>query len=104
NEIVRNPDGSEKLRRPKKVLSPNVTTEQPLMWSGKLLPKREVFNKFVMVSKLQVLHVNGLTYDFLFDIAKELEKKDSLLVVGAGPKSNQPLVLRPRALPYRAFL
>jgi hypothetical protein len=103
-EIVRNPDGTEKLRRPKRVQTPNVTPEQPLLWSGKLLPKREVFNKFVMVAKLQILHVNGLTYDFLLDIARDLEKKDSLLVVGAGPKSNQPLILRRGALPYRGFL
>ncbi len=69
-----------------------------------MLPKREVFNKYVMVAKLQIKHVNGLTYDFLFGIAQELEKKDSLLLVGAGPKANQPIILRRGALPYRGFL
>jgi hypothetical protein len=103
-EVVRNPDGSEKLRRPKKISTPNVSAEQPLPWSGKLLSKTEVFNKFVMVSKLQVVHVNGLTYDFLFGIAKQLEEKNSLLLVGAGPKANQPLILRRGAVPYRGFL
>ncbi len=76
-EVVRNPDGTEKLRRPKKLPVPNVSPEQPLLWSGKLLAKKEVFNKFVMVSKLQLVHINGLTYDFLYDIAKELEAKQS---------------------------
>jgi hypothetical protein len=104
NEIVRNPDGSEKLRRPKKVTVTNVTPEQPLLWSGRLLAKREVYNKFVIVAKLQIVHINGLTYDFLHGIARELEQKESLLAVGAGPKSNQPLVLRRGALPYRGFL
>lgn len=104
SEIVRNPDGTEKLRRPKKLAIPNVTPEQPLLWSGKLLAKKDVFNKFAMVSKLQVVHVNGLTYDFLFGIAKQLEEKNSLLVMGAGPKSNQPLILRRGAVPYRGFL
>jgi len=103
-EIVRNPDGSERTRRPKKAQMPNVNAEQPLLWSGKLLPKREVYNKFVFVQKLQVVHVNGLTYDFLFDIARQLEEKNSLLLVGAGPKAAQPLILRYGALPYRAFL
>ncbi len=103
-EIVRNPDATEKLRRPKKLAVPNVSADQPLLWSGKLLPKKDVFNKFSMVSKLQVVHVNGLTYDFLFGIAKELEAKNSLLVVGAGPKANQPLILRRGAVPYRGFL
>jgi hypothetical protein len=83
---------------------PNVNAEQPLAWSGKLLPKREVYNKFVFVAKLQVVHVNGITYDFLFDIARQLEEKNSLLLVGAGPKAAQPLILRYGALPYRAFL
>jgi len=103
-EVVRNPDGTEKLRRPKKVSVPNVSAEQPLLWSGKLLLKQEVYQKFVMVGKLQLVHVNGLTYDFLYDIAKELEAKASLLLLGAGPKSNQPLILRRGATAYRGFL
>jgi hypothetical protein len=68
------------------------------------MPKREVYNRFVFVQKLQVVHINGLTYDFLFDIARQLEEKNSLLLVGAGPKAVQPLVLRYGGLPYRAFL
>jgi hypothetical protein len=103
-EIVRNPDGSEKLRRPKKIGVPNVTAEQPLVYSGKLLPKRDVVSKFVMVGKLQIVHINGLTYDFLYEIAKDLEQKQSMLLLGAGPKSNQPLILRRGSLPYRGFL
>jgi hypothetical protein len=103
-EIVRNPDGTEKSRRPKKIALPNITRDHPLLWSGKLLPKREVFNKFVMASKLQLIHVNGLTYDFLYEIARDLEQRDSLLLVGAGPKANQPLILRRGSLPYRGFL
>jgi len=103
-EIVRNPDGTEKTRRPKKPHTPNVGTEQPLLWSGKFLPKKDVYNKFVMSAKLQLHHINGLTYDFLYGIAKELEKKDSLMLMGAGPKMNQPIVLRRGSVPYRGFL
>jgi hypothetical protein len=104
-EIVRNTDGTERLRREKKATLPNVNVEQhPLLWSGKFLSKREVASKFVIGSKLQVMHVNGLTYDFLLGIARELEQKNSLLVVGAGPKANQPLILRRASLPYRGFL
>jgi len=103
-EIVRNPDGTEKTRRPKKQQLPNVGAEQPLAWSGKFLPKKDVYNKFVMVQKMQLFHINGLTYDFLYGIAKELEQKNSLLLMGAGPKSNQPIVLRRGSVPYRGFL
>jgi hypothetical protein len=103
-EIVRNVDGSERSRRRRATLMPNVTAEQPIRWSGKYLSKKEAFNKFVMTNKLQIVHTNGLTYDFLFEMAKELEQKDSLLLLGAGPKSNQPLILRRNATPYRGFL
>jgi hypothetical protein len=37
-------------------------------------------------------------------MAKELEEKDSLMLLGAGPKSNQPLILRRGGSPYRGFL
>jgi len=104
-EIVRNPDGSERMRREKKNTLPNVNVEkQPLLWSGKFMSKREVATKFVIVSKLQIMHINGLTYDFLLGIARELEQKNSLMLVGAGPKANQPLILRRGSLPYRGFL
>jgi len=103
-EIVRNPDGSERTRRPKSAVVPNVSAEQPLKWTGKLMPKKDVFNKFVIASKLQIVHVNGLTYDFLFEMAKELEQKNAMLLVGAGPKGAQPLILRRGATPYRGFL
>jgi hypothetical protein len=103
-EIVRNPDGAERERRPRKVAAPNTSTETPLKWSGKLMKKSEVFNKFVFAAKLQIAHVNGLTFDFLYAMAKDLEEKQSLMLMGAGPKSNQPLVLQRGGTQYRGFL
>ena len=101
-EIVRNPDGTEKARRPAAIAAANIGF--PLVWSGKLIPRAEVARKFVFAGKRQIRHVNGLTYDFLYAIACELEEKESLLLVGAGPKGNQPIVFRRGALPYRGFL
>jgi hypothetical protein len=103
-EVVRNPDGSERERRPRKSTDANVATETPLKWSGKMMKKSEVYNKFVFASKLQVVHVNGLTYDFLYGMAKELEAADSVMLVGAGPKSNAPLVFQRNGTAYRGFL
>jgi hypothetical protein len=103
-EVIRNPDGSERERRPRKVAQPNSDTEIPLKWTGKLMKKKEVYNKFVFAKKRQIVHVNGLTYDFLYGMAKELEKSDSLMVIGAGAKGNQPLVLTRGGQPYRGFL
>ena len=97
-------DGSQKERRPAQVAEPNVGTETPLRWSGKLMKKSEVWNRFVFAAKLQVVHINGLTYDFLFEIARELELTDSLLLVGGGAKANQPLIFQRGGTPYRGFL
>lgn len=103
-EIVRAPDGTEKERRPRVVSQANAGVEAPLRWSGKLMARKAVYNRFVFSLKQQLVHVNGLTYDFLFGIAKELEEKDSLLLVGAGPKSAQPLIFQRGGTAYRGFL
>lgn len=103
-EIIRNPDGSERERRPRKIPDTNVAGEIPLRWSGKFIKKDEACRKFVFSGKVQLCHINGLTYDFLFAMAKQLEEKDSLLLVGAGPKANQPLILKRGGTPYRGFL
>src|SRR5262249_15489450 len=103
-EVVRNPDGSEKERRPRRPTVGNVATEVPLRWSGRMFKKADVSTRFVFATKMQVTHTNGLTYDFLYAMAKELEDRDSLLLVGAGPRSNEPLVFHRGALPLRGFM
>ncbi len=103
-EIIRDPDGNEKDRRPKTIVPQNVSNELPLKWTGKFLKRSEVIRKFIFANKMQLTHINGLTYDFLYAMAKELEDRDSMMLLGAGPKSNQPLILRRGSIPYRGFL
>ena len=103
-ENIHTPDGKVKDRRPKEDVEQNVSTETPLKWTGKMMKKSEVYNKFMFSGKMQISHVNGLTYDFLYSMAKELSDADSLLLLGAGTKGNQPLIFRRGALAYRGFL
>lgn len=103
-EIIRNPDGTERERRLRKIPTPNTATEVPLRWSGRLMKKSEVYNRFVFAEKKQIVHVNGLSYDFLYAMAKELEAKDCLMWLGAGPKTTEPLVFYRGGTPYRGFL
>jgi hypothetical protein len=103
-DVVRNPDGTVRERRPRKILDTNLAGEAPLRWSGKFIKKEEAIRKFVFSGKVQLHHINGLTYDFLFGMAKQLEEKQSLMLLGAGPKSNQPLILKRGGTPYRGFL
>jgi hypothetical protein len=103
-EVVRTPDGQVKERRPKRELEANVDSEIPLTWTGKTIPKAEAIRKFVFRAKLQIVHINGLTYDFLYEMAKELQAQNALMIIGAGPKGRQPLIFRRRSVPHRAFL
>lgn len=103
-EVIKNPDGTERERRKRELTTQNVSIDVPLRWSGKMIKKSEACRKFVFASKMQLTHINGLTYDFLFEMASELHKTESLMLLGAGPKSNQPLILRRGSVPYRGFL
>lgn len=103
-EVIHNPDGSVRDRRPRKMPEPNLAGEVPLRWSGVYIDKAEAVRKFVFSGKVQLHHINGLTYDFLYGMAKELEARNALMLLGAGPKSNQPLILRRGSTPYKGFL
>jgi hypothetical protein len=103
-EIIKDPSGKEIDRRTRSVVPQNVSAEVPLVWTGKFIKKTDVVRKFVFANKLQLMHINGLTYDFLFGMAKKLEELESMMLLGGGPKANQPLVLRRGSSPYRGFL
>lgn len=104
-EVLKNPDGSEKERRPQKISEANIAVEgTPLRWSGKLMPKKDVYNKFVFSGMMQITHVNGLTYDFLYEMAKELEEKEAMMLLGAGAKGTLPLVFTRGGNTFRGFL
>lgn len=103
-EVIRGPDGSERERRPRNLLPPNVTGETALRWSGVFINKEEAYRRFVFVNKLQIQHINGLTYDFLYGMAKDLQERNALMLLGGGPKSKQPLILRRGGVPHRGFL
>ena len=53
-EVIRNPDGTERERRPRKIAQPNTAIEVPLKWTGKLMKKSEVYNRFVFAGKRQI--------------------------------------------------
>lgn len=95
--------GKLKEAREPKFLEKNITGEQALK-GGKLFPKKDIYNKFIFSRKYQLRHVNGLTYDFLYEIAKDLHDKNSLMMLGAGPKGLLPLVFQEGGTPRRAFL
>ncbi|WP_010249818.1 hypothetical protein [Acetivibrio cellulolyticus] len=103
-EVVKNPDGTEKERKELHKTEANILNEIPLKWTGVKIPKDKAVRKFVFSLKYQIKHVNGLTYDFLYDMAKNLEESNSLMLVGGGKKGTDPIVLTGGGTPYRGFL
>lgn len=103
-QVIYNPDGTEKERHDLNKVPSNVNSQEPLKWTGKTFPKKEAVKRFVFTRKYQVRHINGVTFDFLYNMAKELEKTDSVVLVGAGKKGNEPILLSRGGEPYRGFL
>jgi hypothetical protein len=103
-EVIKNPDGTVRERRPRKKLPQNIDSDIPLKWTGKFIKKEEAAHRFVLSNKRQLAHINGLTFDFLFAMAKELDKRKSFLLLRAGDKADQPIVLTRGGKSYNAFL
>lgn len=103
-QVIYNPDGTEKERHDLNKVPSNVNTQEPLKWTGKTFPKKEAAKRFVFTRKYQIRHINGVTYDFLYNMAKELEKNDEVVLVGAGKKGTEPILLSRGGEPYRGFL
>ena len=105
NEHVYLPDGTEKEVRSEQNTEANIAlNDMPLRWTGKLIPRSKAVRMFVFKKSYQIHHINSLTYDFLYDMAKKLMETDSLMLVGGGPKGVAPLVMSNGGTPYRAFL
>lgn len=104
NEHLFLADGTEKEVRSMQTTEANIAASIPLTWTGKLIARSKALRMFVFKKSYQLQHVNGLTYDFLYDMAKRLHEADSMMLVGAGPKGNAPLVMANGGTPYRAFL
>ena len=103
-EVLKNPDDTIRERRQRQKQSQNINSDIPLRWSGKFIKKEEAAHKFIFTHKRQLIHVNGLTYDFLYDMAKELHERNSLMLLRGGEKGDQPIIMTRGAKPYNAFL
>lgn len=103
-ESIINPDGSEKERREPQELAANINDDAPLRWSGRKVPIKDAIRKFCFRRTMQLKHIDGLTYDFLFNMAKELESEQNLVLLGSGEKGIGPLIFQANGRGYRGFL
>lgn len=82
----------------------NIAADIPIRWTGKEIPKTEALRRFAFTRNYQLRHTSGLSYDFLFDMAKQLHERNTLLLVGGGSQGKTPIVLSLGGTPYRGFL
>lgn len=101
---VFNPDGTPRERRDLSKAESNVNAEAPIVWSGRKFPKAEAVRRFVFTRAYQLRHTSGLSYDYLFAMAKTLQEENVLMFVGSGPKGTGPIILTTGGEPYRGFL
>ena len=100
---INDPNGNLIKEQKPIYLQSNINEENIVKWTGKFIPKVKLYNKVILSSKYQIKHVNGLTFDFLFNMAKLLHEKESFMIMGGG-KGDEPLVFNDGGKPYRSFL
>jgi hypothetical protein len=103
-EVLTNPDGSERERRAPQEMDSNTDSALPVRWTGKLIDLNEAVHKFSFKRRMQLRHSDGLTYEFLFSIAKELGESQKVMLLGTGEKGTGPLIFQANGRPYRGFL
>lgn len=103
-EVIFDREGNEIARREPVETPANLVPDTPPRWSGKLISKVEAARRFAFTRVYQVRHTNSLEYDFLFNLARYLEERSALALVGSGPKGAGPLILERNGAPMKGFL
>lgn len=95
-------DGIVKETKPYKASEPNI--EFPVQVSPKgSQTSDDLVQKFVIHKIYQVIHLDSLSFDFLFKLCQEIQQLGFIRVNG-GIKANEPLTLRREGLPAFAYL
>jgi len=76
----------------------------PLVWTKTFVDREEAIRKYIFRRSLQLFHNDGLTYDFLYEMAKELNDRKQMVLLGPGENEKSPLILQNNGSPYRGFL
>ena len=98
-------EGKEIKKQNPREIVPNVRDDTPpLKWTGKFFKREEILKKFVITKSIQLRHVDGLTFEFLYDMAKTLDSKKSLMFIGGGKSGKDPLIFQTNGNPYRGFI
>ena len=103
-EVIISPEGEEVERREPVDVEANIDAEAPVRWTGKQISKADAVTKFAFTRTVQLMHIDGLTFDYLYKMAKTLHDSGKMVIVGGGAKGREPLVFQVSGTPYRGFL
>lgn len=104
-EQILHPDGSLREERPFNSTEANIQNETlPIRWTGVTIPVYEAMRRYIFCHTYQLFHTNGLTYSFLFDLAKKLHDKKEMMFIGGGAGGSDPIVLMKGGKKYRGFM
>lgn len=104
-ETIFDKDGNAKDVHPLEKKQSNVTdVSHPLLWTNKYIPYEVAARKYVFTQIYRICHVDSLTFDFLYDIARDLEEHNAVMYMGMGENGDEPVVFREGGKPYRVFL
>lgn len=103
-DVITRPDGSEVERKEPVVTESNVDTDIPLRWTGRKISIADAVRRFLFKRIIALSHSDGVTYDYLYAMAKELEDSGTVMLIGAGDKGTGPLIFQSNGRPYRGFL
>lgn len=104
-ETIFDKDGNVKDCHPLEKKQGNVTdVSNPLQWTNKYISCEVAAKKYVFTQIYRICHVDSLTFDFLYDIARDLEEHNAVMYMGMGETGDEPVVFREGGKPYRVFL
>ena len=101
-DVIIRPDGTRQ-ERPHAALHPNADEDIPVKITDKLIDPIEIATKYVISRSFFLSHTDGVSYKFLYEIAKKLAnagKFARLQPYDPITKKPAPLVLQERAKPF----
>ena len=102
-DVISRPDGSEVERKDPVATETNVDGDTSALDRSEN-PIADAVRRFLFKRIISLSHSDGVTYDYLYAMAKELEDSGSVMLIGAGEKGTGPPIFQSNGRPYRGFL
>lgn len=103
-EVLFAPDGTERERRDPVETPSNIQNPTPVRWGKVKLKRKDAVRRLAFTRTVQLVHVDGLTCQYLHGLAKQLDEADEMVLIGAGPTGRDPLIFQTNGVPWRGFL